>query len=174
MIYSFDNHTPVIPESNYFIAETATIIGQVTLAAYTSIWFGAVLRGDIEPITIGEKSNIQDNSMIHTSRGFPVVLGKGVTVGHHVTLHGCTIGDNCLIGMKATLMDGCEIGDNCIIGAGALVAEGRKIPAGSIAVGAPARVIGTLSEERIEALRKGASNYVDYYSKYLENGIASL
>lgn len=175
MIYQFENRTPTLPPGNeFFVAETATVIGSVRLHRHSSIWFGAVLRGDIEPIEVGEMSNIQDNSVVHTSHDFPVRIGKCVTVGHQVTLHGCTIGDNCLIGMQATLLDGCKVGDNCLIGAGALIPEGKVIPEGSLVVGSPARMIGPLSEERIAAIRHNAEHYVEYYQRYLNSTLRAL
>ena len=136
MIYPFENQSPILsPDS--FIAATAVVIGNVTLKEQASIWFGAVLRGDIEPIVLGARSNIQDNSVAHTSHGNPVVLGDDVSVGHLVNLHGCTVGNNCIIGMGVTLLDGCMIGDNCIIGANSLIPPGKEIPAGSLVIGSP-------------------------------------
>ena len=173
MIYQFETRIPALPEE-YYVADSAAVIGDVTLHHQTSIWFGVVLRGDIEPITIGERSNIQDNSVVHTGRGHPVIVGSDVTVGHKVTLHGCTIGNNCLVGMGAILLDGCEIGDNCIVGAGSLVGQNRKIPAGSLAVGSPARVIRKLSEEEISDVRKYAERYVALQSRYQNGGITPV
>ena len=165
MIYQFEDHAPSLPEE-YYVADSASVIGAVTLHNQASIWFGAVLRGDIEPIIVGERSNIQDNSVAHTSRNQPVILGDDVTVGHKVTLHGCTVGNNCLIGMGAILLDGCEIGDNCIIGAGSIIGMGKKIPPGSLAVGSPARVIRTLSEEDMINIRGFATRYVALQARY--------
>ena len=165
MIYHFEDQEPSLPEE-YYVADSASVIGAVTLHNQASIWFGAVLRGDIEPIIVGERSNIQDNSVAHTSRGQPVILGDDVTVGHKVTLHGCTVGNNCLIGMGAILLDGCEIGDNCIIGAGSIIGMGKKIPPGSLAVGSPARVIRTLSEEDMINIRGFATRYVALQTRY--------
>ncbi len=165
MIYQFEEHIPTLPEE-YYVADTASVIGNVTLGNQSSIWFGVVLRGDIEPIRIGARSNIQDNSVAHTSNGLPVVVGDDVTVGHNVTLHGCTVGNNCLIGMGAILLDGSTVGDNCIVGAGALVKQGQEIPAGSMAVGSPARVIRRLSAEEIENLKGSAERYVDLLKRY--------
>jgi len=152
------------------VAENAVVVGNVVLGSQSSIWFGAVLRGDIEPIAIGARSNIQDNSVAHTSRGKPVVVGQGTTVGHNVTLHGCSVGDNCLIGMGALLLDGCKIGDNCIVAAGALVKQNQVVLPGSLAVGAPARVIRKLSDEEVSNIRKYADRYVGYCRKYREGG----
>jgi len=173
MIYRFVDREPSLPEE-YYVADNATVIGDVTLCNQSSVWFGAVLRGDIEPITVGERSNIQDNSVAHTSRNYPVVLGNDVTVGHKVTLHGCRVGNNCLIGMGAILLDGCEIGDNCIIGAGTVVAQNRKIPAGSLAVGTPAKVIRTLSEEDALTIRKFADRYVLLQARYRKGALVAM
>ena len=173
MIYRFEDREPSLPEE-YYVADSASVIGDVVLGNQSSIWFGTVLRGDIEPIIIGERSNIQDNSVAHTSRSQPVVLGDDVTVGHKVTLHGCRVGNNCLIGMGAILLDGCEIGDNCIIGAGSLVGQNRKIPAGSLAVGTPARVIRTLSEDEVSGIRKYAERYIVKLNQYRNGGLTPL
>ena len=173
MIYRFEDREPSLPEE-YYIADTATVIGDVTLSNQSSIWFGAVLRGDIEPIMVGERSNIQDNSVAHTSRNYPVILGSDVTVGHKVTLHGCKVGNNCLIGMGAILLDGCEIGDNCIIGAGSLVGQNRKIPADSLAVGTPAKVIRTLKPEDFADIRKFADRYVKLLVRYRSGAIERI
>lgn len=166
MIYRLADRTPSLPEECY-VADSAQVIGDVTLHNQASIWFGTVLRGDIEPIVVGERSNVQDNSVAHTSHGLPVILGNDVTIGHHVTLHGCTIGSNCLIGMGAILLDGSNIGDNCIIGAGALVKQGQQIPAGSMVLGSPARVIRRLTEAEIDNIQTYAERYVGYYRQYL-------
>ena len=173
MIYQFEDHEPSLPEE-YYVADSASVIGDVTLHNQTSIWFGAVLRGDIEPIVVGERSNIQDNSVAHTSHNQPVILGADVTVGHKVTLHGCTVGSNCLIGMGSILLDGCEIGDNCIIGAGSLVGPGRKIPAGSLAVGTPAKVIRSLTAEDFESIHGFAERYVQLQIRYRNHGLKKI
>lgn len=173
MIYSFEDRSPRLP-SEYYIADDATVIGDVELGEQASVWCGAVLRGDIEPIILGARSNIQDNSVAHTSRNFPTILGEDVTVGHKVTLHGCKIGNNCLIGMGAILLDGCEIGDNCLIGAGTLVPQGRKIPAGSLAVGSPAKVIRKLSEEDIANVHRFAERYVDLQARYRNGALKPI
>ncbi len=164
-MYSYQDREPSLPEE-YYIADNATVIGDVVLGPQSSIWFGAVLRGDIEPIIVGARSNIQDNSVAHTGMGAPTLLGDDVTVGHNVTLHGCKIGHNCLIGMGSILLDGCEIGDNCIIGAGSIVAQNRKIPAGSLALGSPARVIRSLSKEDIAHIRSYAVRYIEKMKQY--------
>lgn len=173
MIYSYKDRVPTVAAS-CFVADNATVIGDVVLGEQASIWFGAVLRGDIEPIRVGDRSNIQDNSVAHTSNGYPVVLGDEVTVGHNVTLHGCKVGNNCLIGMKSVLLDGCEIGDNCIVGAGALVKQGQKIPAGSLAVGSPARVIRRLSEEDFQHIRRFAVRYTAFQQAYRDGALRQI
>lgn len=165
MIYQYEDIRPSLPQE-YYIADTAAVIGDVVLKNQASVWFGAVLRGDIEPIILGERSNIQDNSVAHTGKGAPTIIGDDVTVGHKVTLHGCTVGNNCLIGMGSILLDRCEIGDNCIIGAGSIVAQGKKIPAGSLALGSPARVIRTLTEEDFTNIRSYAERYVENMRRY--------
>jgi carbonic anhydrase/acetyltransferase-like protein (isoleucine patch superfamily) len=173
MIYRFEDRIPSLP-AEYYVADSATVIGAVVLGNQSSVWFGAVLRGDIEPITLGERSNIQDNSVAHTSKGKPVVVGSDTTVGHKVMLHACTVGNNCLIGMGAILLDGCEIGDNCLIGAGSVVGKGRSIPDGSLAIGSPARVIRKLSEEEISDVRKYAERYVALQARYRNGALAPV
>lgn len=173
MIYQFEDRTPVLPDE-YYVADSAEVIGDVVLGNQSSIWFGTVLRGDIEPIIVGARSNIQDNSVVHTSRNHPVVLGDDVTVGHKVTLHACRVGNNCLIGMGAILLDGCEIGDNCIIGAGSLVGKNRSIPSGSLALGSPARVIRTLSEDEIGDIRRLAERYVGFQERYRNGALQRI
>ena len=165
MIFPFENQKPVLAADS-FVAETAVLIGNVTLNNQASVWFGAVLRGDIEPIIVGARSNIQDNSVAHTSHGNPVVLGDDVSVGHIVNLHGCTVGNNCIIGMGVTLLDGCEIGDNCIIGANSLIPPRKKIPAGSLVMGSPGKVVRALSDEEIADITHNAEHYTDNYKKY--------
>ncbi len=145
-----------------FIHDSAELIGRVTIGKKASIWPTVVLRGDIERITIGEGSNIQDGSLFHTSRGIPVVLGKGVTVGHGAIVHGARIGDYCLIGMGAILLDGCVIGKECLIGAGALVSEGAVIPPRSLVLGLPGRVKRPLNREELALLHKRPKDYVRY------------
>jgi carbonic anhydrase/acetyltransferase-like protein (isoleucine patch superfamily) len=170
MIYKFEDHIPSLPEE-YYVAENASVIGNVILKNQSSIWFGTVLRGDIEPITIGERSNIQDNSVAHTGLGHPVVIGNDTTVGHKVMLHACTVGNNCLIGMGSILLDGCEVGNNCLIGAGSLVKQNQKIPEGSLAVGSPARVIRKLTPDEITDIRGYADRYVALQQRYSNNAL---
>ena len=173
MIYSFKDRKPSLP-GEYYVADNATVIGDVVLGEQSSIWFGAVLRGDIEPIIVGARSNIQDNSVAHTGKDAPTILGDDVTVGHKVTLHGCRIGNNCLIGMGSILLDNCEIGDNCIIGAGSIVAQNRRIPAGSLAVGSPARVIRSLSEDDISNVRMYAERYIVKMQQYRNGALRPI
>lgn len=164
-IYQLDEHTPQIDESAW-LAESADVMGAVSLAAQTSVWFGAVIRGDTETITIGEGSNVQDLAVIHADNGMPVVVGKHVTVGHKVMLHGCTIGDESLIGIGAIVLNGVRIGKNCLVGAGSLVTEGKEFPDGSMILGSPAKVVRQLSLEQIEGLRASARHYINNARRY--------
>ena len=152
-----------------YVAPGAHVIGDVTLAASTSVWFCAVLRGDNEPIQIGEGSNIQEHAMLHTDPGFPLIVSKNCTIGHGAIVHGCTVGDNCLIGMGATILNGAVIGDNCLIGAGALVTEGKEIPAGSLVLGAPARVVRDLDDDAKAGLLKSAETYQKNAARFLKD-----
>ncbi|WP_417424199.1 gamma carbonic anhydrase family protein [Hoeflea sp.] len=167
-IYSLDGKQPALPEGFYFIAENAQVIGDVILGEGAGIWFGAVLRGDNEPITVGAGSNIQENCVLHTDMGFPLQIGVGCTIGHSAILHGCTIGDNSLVGMGATVLNGARIGKNCLIGAGALVTEGKEIPDNSLVVGAPARVVRTLDGEVEKMLKLSASHYVENARRFAD------
>jgi len=158
MIFSFEGHAPTI-DPDAWVAHDANIIGKVTLMAGSSVWFCCTLRGDNEPIVVGEGTNIQENCVIHTDMGFPVTIGAGCTIGHKAMIHGCTIGDNTLIGMGATILNGAVIGKNCQIAAGALITEGKVIPDGSLVMGVPGKVVRELDEERIESLRASARGY---------------
>ncbi|PCJ25099.1 MAG: gamma carbonic anhydrase family protein [SAR86 cluster bacterium] len=160
MLYSLGEFKVDIAGENYFVAESADVIGKVRLENNTSVWFNAVVRGDKELITIGENSNVQDCSVLHTDADFPLTIGKNVTIGHKVMLHGCTIGDNSLIGINAVVLNGAKIGKNCLIGANSLVTEGKEIPDGSLVMGSPAKVVKTLSEEQQAALLTSAEIYV--------------
>lgn len=160
-IYTIEGVAPEFPsDGRYWIAPTAVVIGRVRLMSNSSLWFGAVLRGDNDWITIGENSNIQDNSVVHTDPGLPVTVGRNVTVGHSVILHSATVGDNSLIGMGSTLLNRARIGSHCIVGANALVAEGKEFPDGSLIIGAPARVARPLTEAEIAMLKLSADVYV--------------
>jgi carbonic anhydrase/acetyltransferase-like protein (isoleucine patch superfamily) len=166
-VQSLEGIAPDLPaEGRYWIAPTATVIGKVTLGEGVGVWFGVVIRGDQERITIGRDSNIQEHSVLHTDMGFPLTVGAGVTVGHRAILHGCTIGDNVLIGMGAMVLNGARIGDNCLVGAGALVTEGKEIPPGSLVIGMPAKVARALSADEIGRNRLSAAHYVANWKRY--------
>jgi carbonic anhydrase/acetyltransferase-like protein (isoleucine patch superfamily) len=170
-IYSFNGEAPNLPEAGtYWIAPDADVIGRVTLATDVSIWFGAVLRGDIERLTIGERSNVQDLSVMHTDGGWPLSVGRGCTVGHRALLHGCTIGDNTLIGMGAVVMTGARIGANCLIAAHALVPERKEIPNGSLVMGVPGRIVRPMTDKDIEANAAAADRYVKRWRDYASPG----
>ncbi|MBU1305094.1 MAG: gamma carbonic anhydrase family protein [Alphaproteobacteria bacterium] len=159
-LYALDGIAPDIDPEVAWIAPTAVLIGRVVVAADVGIWFGVVARGDNEAISIGAMSNVQENCVLHTDMGFPLSIGEGCTIGHKAMLHGCSIGDNSLIGMGATVLNGARIGSNCLIGAGALITEGKEIPDGSLVVGAPGKVIRTLDAAAIAGLRRSAESYV--------------
>ena len=167
-IYELDGQAPEFPGADqYWVAETAVLIGRVRLKVDTSVWFGAVLRGDNEWIEIGERSQIQDNATLHTDPGFPMTIGSNCVIGHNVILHGCTIGDNSLIGMGATVLNGARIGNNSLVGAGALVTEGKTFPDNSLIVGAPARVVRQLDEQAVAGLRASAVHYVENAKRFM-------
>src|SRR5712671_4324448 len=166
-IYELDGVKPEFPgEGAYWIAETAVLIGRVRLKRDTSVWFGAVLRGDNEWIELGERSQIQDNATLHTDPGFPMVIGTDCVIGHNVILHGCTVGDNSLIGMGAILLNGAKIGRHSLVGAGALVTEGKEFPDHSLIVGAPARVIRSLDDKATQMIAGAADIYVKRWQRY--------
>jgi carbonic anhydrase/acetyltransferase-like protein (isoleucine patch superfamily) len=150
----------------YWIAPGAVVIGRVVLKRNASVWFGAVLRGDNEPIVVGENSNVQDGSVLHTDMGAPLTIGKNVTIGHQVMLHGCTIGDNALIGIKATLLNHSVIGENCLVGAHALVTERKRFEPGQLITGAPAQVQRPLAEPQIQLITASAHHYVENWRRY--------
>jgi carbonic anhydrase/acetyltransferase-like protein (isoleucine patch superfamily) len=159
-IYELDGQGPELPkDGNYYIADTAVVIGKVRLLKSTSVWFGAVLRGDNDWIEIGEGSNIQDNCTCHVDPGYPLTVGRNVTVGHNVILHGCTVEDEALIGMGSILMNGAKIGRCSVVGAGSVITEGKQFPEYSLIIGSPARVIKTLAPEQVTALGRGAAAY---------------
>ena len=172
MIYSLDNIAPNIHPTAW-IAPNAVVIGRVVIGAGASIWFGAVLRGDYEEIRIGDGSNVQENSVLHTDRGFPLSVGTNCTVGHRAMLHGCTIGDGSLIGMGATLLNGSIIGDACLIGACALITEGKEIPAGSLVMGSPGKVVRPLEATARAGLLQSAIGYQDNARRFA-NGLISI
>ncbi|MDR6758566.1 carbonic anhydrase/acetyltransferase-like protein (isoleucine patch superfamily) [Mycoplana sp. BE70] len=166
-LYALGNHVPALPaDDRCWIAPDAQVIGKVVIGEDVGIWFGATLRGDNEPITLGARTNIQENTVIHTDPGKPVTIGEGCTIGHGAIIHGCTIGDNSLIGMGATVLNGAVIGNNCLVGAGALVTEGKVFPDNSLIVGSPARVVRTLDEAAIEGLKTSAESYVRNWKRF--------
>ncbi|MES2423358.1 MAG: gamma carbonic anhydrase family protein [Pseudomonadota bacterium] len=159
-IYELDGTAPQLA-AGAWVADSAQVMGNVVLGNDASVWFGAVVRGDTETITIGRGSNIQDLSVLHADVGKPLVVGENVTVGHQVMLHGCTIGDESLIGIGAVVLNGAKIGKNCLVGAGALVTEGKEFPDGSMIIGSPAKAVRQLTPEQIEGLRWSARHYVE-------------
>ena len=166
-IFELDGVGPEFPaDGQYWVAETAVVIGRVRLKSEASVWWGSVLRGDNEWIELGERSQIQDNATLHTDPGFPLVIGKNCVIGHNVILHGCTVGDNSLIGMGAIMLNGSRIGENSLVGAGALVTEGKTFPDNSLIVGSPARAIRTLDEAAIKMIAGGADIYVRRFKQY--------
>jgi carbonic anhydrase/acetyltransferase-like protein (isoleucine patch superfamily) len=166
MVYSLGKSQVSVGE-NVFIAPGSHVIGAVRLADNSSVWFNAVLRGDCDLISIGEDSNIQDGSILHTDVGVPLVVGKGVTVGHKVMLHGCEIGDYTLVGINSVILNGAKVGKYCLIGANSLILENMDIPDGSLVMGSPAKVIRSISEEHKEMLRQSAGHYVENAQRYI-------
>ena len=171
-IYELDGRRPEVAESAW-VADSAQVMGNVVLGEHSSVWFGAVLRGDTETITLGAGSNIQDGSVMHADFGFPLTVGANVTVGHQVMLHGCTIGDESLIGIGAIVLNGAKIGKNCLVGAGALVTEGKEFPDGSMIIGSPAKVVRQLTPEQMEGLRMSAQHYIENARRF-KNGLRKL
>lgn len=166
-IYALAEQTPLLPKvGEFWIAPDANIIGNVSLSTDVGIWFGATLRGDNELISIGARSNIQEGCTLHTDIGHPLSIGSDCTIGHHAILHGCTIGDNSLVGMGATILNGAKIGRNSLVGAGALVTEGKVFPDNSLIVGVPARVVRTLDEAAAAKLTESAANYVLNWKRF--------
>ena len=165
-LYELDGVSPdlagqPVANKNCWVAPCATLIGKVTLKKDANIWFGAVLRGDNEEIVIGEGTNVQELTLMHTDMGYPLTIGSNCTIGHKAIIHGCTIGNNTLVGMGATVMNGAVVGDNCLIGAGSLIAEGKVIPDGSLVVGAPGKVLRPLNEQMISSVTEAAVHYVE-------------
>jgi len=166
-LYALDDRQPQLPDDgDYWIAPDANVIGRVILHSATSVWFGATLRGDNEDIVIGAGTNVQENTVMHTDMGFPLTIGSGCTIGHKAMLHGCSIGDNSLIGMGATVLNGAKIGRDCLIGAGALITEGKVIPDGSLVMGAPGKVVRQLDAAAIDGLRASALHYQDNMRRF--------
>ena len=160
-IFALDGKSPQFEDrGSVWIAPDAAVIGNIRVGRDVGIWFGAALRGDNEPITIGAQTNVQEMTIMHTDPGFPITIGEGCTIGHRALLHGCQIGNNCLIGMGAIVLNGAKIGANCLVGAGALVTEGKVFPDGSLIVGSPARAIRELDPASIERLKLSAAHYV--------------
>ena len=168
-IYALGDVTPVFPETgNYWVAPGAQVMGNIVLKENASVWFGAVLRGDNDPIVIGENSNVQDGAVMHTDIGCPLTLGANVTVGHQAMLHGCTVGDNSLIGIGATVLNGAKIGRNCLIGAHALVGEGKEIPDNSMVLGMPGKVVRELGADNEKMMLLSANIYVENWKRFKE------
>jgi carbonic anhydrase/acetyltransferase-like protein (isoleucine patch superfamily) len=172
MIYAIDGREPAFGH-RVFVAPSATVVGDVTVGDDVSVWFGAVLRGDVERLTIGRGTNIQDNSVCHSDPGSPLVVGADVTVGHNVILHGCRIGDGALIGMGSTILNDARIGPRCLVGANALITEGKEFPEGVLIVGAPARLIRPLTPEELARMAQSAPRYADRGRRYA-SGLRSL
>ncbi|HEY9134220.1 MAG TPA: gamma carbonic anhydrase family protein [Pseudomonadales bacterium] len=166
MRYSLGDRKIEIRGEDHFIADTAVVIGSVVLENNASIWFNTVVRGDNDLITIGEDSNVQDLSMLHTDVGFKLTIGKGVTVGHKVMLHGCTIGDYSLIGINSVILNGAKIGKNCLIGANTLIPEGKEIPDGSMVLGSPGKIVKELSDGQKKFLEMSAAHYVENFKRF--------
>ena len=165
--YKLGDKVPTLPGADeYWIAPNAMVIGNVILKKNASVWFGAVLRGDNEAITVGENSNVQDNSVLHTDFGSPLTIGANVTVGHMVMMHGCTIGDGSLIGIGSIILNGAKIGKNCLVGAGALITEGKEFPDGSMILGSPAKVVRALAPEQAARMGMGALGYVQNWRRF--------
>jgi carbonic anhydrase/acetyltransferase-like protein (isoleucine patch superfamily) len=166
-VYNLGDSRPVLPpEGEYWIAPSATVLGNVILKQNASVWFNAVLRGDNDPIEVGENSNVQDGSVLHTDLGSPLTIGKDVTIGHMVMLHGCTIGDNTLIGIGSIVLNHARIGKNCLIGANTLITEGKEIPDNSMVMGSPGKVVRTLDESATHMMRLSAAHYVENWKRY--------
>jgi carbonic anhydrase/acetyltransferase-like protein (isoleucine patch superfamily) len=166
-LYNLGNVTPELPnDDEYWIAPTAAVMGRVVLKKNASVWWGAVLRGDNDPVVLGENSNVQDNSVLHTDTGSPLILGANVTIGHMVMLHGCTIGDNTLVGIGSIELNGAKIGKNCLIGANCLITEGKEIPDNSLVMGAPGKVVREVSEAQAAVMAGGALHYVENWKRY--------
>ncbi len=173
-LYALEGLAPQTPEDgDYWVAPDANVVGNVVLETATSIWFGSTLRGDNERITIGAGSNVQENTVMHTDMGFPLIVGAGCTIGHKAMLHGCVLGENTLIGMGALVLNGAKIGRDCLIGAGALITENKEIPDGSLVVGSPGRVVRQLDAAAIEGLRKSALHY-QHRMRLFRDGLAAV
>ncbi len=170
MIYDFENKS-LKSEGKNWIASNAIIIGDIVIKNDASIWFNVVLRGDIEKIEVGEGSNIQDGSVLHTDPGYPLIIGKGVTVGHMVMLHGCTIGDDTLIGIGSTILNNAKIGKNCIVGANTLITENKNIPDNSLVLGSPGKVVRQVTDKEIIHIKQNAKEYIENWKKYSKSNV---
>lgn len=166
MQYTLEDHSPELRGTEHFIAPSADLVGSVIMEDRSSVWFNAVLRGDNEPIHLGEGSNVQDCSVLHTEPGCPVILGRGVSVGHLAMVHGCTVGDYSLIGIKAVILDRARIGSHCLIGANSLVTDGKEIPDRSLVMGSPGRVVRSLTDEEVDKLYQVAESYIGKLRRY--------
>lgn len=166
MQYRLDGIAPEAEGEEWWVAPTAVLIGKVRLEPFASVWWGAILRGDNELITVGRNSNVQDGCVCHTDPGLPLTIGPDVTVGHMAVLHGCTIGEGTLIGIGAVVLNGAKVGRNCLIGAKALVPEGKEIPDNSLVMGMPGKVVGTVRPEQVERIRAGTAKYVRNWQRY--------
>lgn len=168
-IYALDGEAPELPADGlYWVADTAAVIGRVRLRSDVSIWWGSVLRGDNEWIDIGDRSQIQDNCTLHTDPGFPISIGRDCVIGHNVVLHGCLIGDSCLIGMGATVLNGAKIGANSLVGAGALITEGKEFPENSVILGSPAKLVREANEKTRAMTARAADVYVKRWKRYAQ------
>ena len=165
MKYAFE-YRKVVCQGDYWIAPDAIVIGSVIMGPNASVWFGCIVRADNDTITLGENSQLQDGCVLHVDPGFPITIGKNVSVGHMAMLHGCTIGDGSLIGIKAVLLNGSKVGRNCLIGANSLIAEGKEIPDGSLVIGSPGKVVRQLSEAEIREINAASDHYVQQSRRY--------
>ena len=168
-IYSFNNISPSLPDGDFWVSETAQVIGNVKIGNNTGIWFGAILRGDNEPIFIDEDTNIQENTVIHVDKGACVKIGSGCTIGHKSIIHGCTIGNNTLIGMGSIILNHASIGNNCLVGAGSLVTEGKIFPDNSLIIGSPAKLKRELTNDEVEQNKWSAQHYINNFKKFKKN-----
>lgn len=170
MIMAYKGVSPTI-DRTAFIVDGAHVIGDVHIGEYSSVWFNAIVRGDVNYIRIGSRTNVQDNCTLHVTKDtYPLIIGSNITVGHNVILHGCVIKDRCLLGMGSIVLDNAEVGEDCIIGAGAVVKEGMKVPAGSLVVGVPGKVVRLVSQEEKDRILRSAENYIGYSKNYLFDG----
>ena len=168
-LYSLNNVSPSLPKGDFWISETAQVIGNVKIGNNAGIWFGVVIRGDNEPIVIGDNTNIQENSVIHVDKGAEVNIGSGCTIGHKAIIHGCTIGNNTLVGMGTIILNNAYIGNNCLVGAGSLITEGKTFPDKTLIMGSPAKVKRNLTEEEIEQNKLSANHYIDNFKEFKNN-----